>query len=230
MWMRVLLLLICVPALAEPTSRPSAQDIERATPLPDRKAVAATQPAGAASAATTSSDPLDLKRIGLALGCVLLVIYLSQKAWRKFGLPGAPGKSTQSLQVVSRLSLSPRQQVLLIRVGRRCVLVANNGTQMSALCEIGDPDEVAMLLGQSLPASEESASSFSAVLGGAEDNFEADAASELVVAPERHNSSAGSADSDSTSGAAAPELAATRQELGDLMERVRSLSKQFSKP
>lgn len=228
MWLRAaLLILICTPALAEPAAtRPSAQDIERATPLPERKTPAATQPTTAITAAPSNSDPLDLKRIGMALGCVLIIIYLSQKAWRKFGLPGVAGKSTQSLQIVSRMGLSTRQQILLIRVGRRCVLVANNGTQMNPLCEISDPDEVAMLLGQSAPASSESASSFSAVLGGAETTFEADAASELAIPPERHTGPS----SDAEAGAAAPELAATRQELGDLMERVRSLSKQFSKP
>jgi len=229
MWLKFFLLLVSLPALGQPATRPSAEDVERATPLPERRTPAATQPAGAA-ATPASSDPLDLKRIAFALGAVLLVIYLSQKAWRKLGMPGAPGKSTASLQVVSRLSIAPRQQVLLIRVGRRCVLIGNNGTQMSPLCEISDPDEVAMLLGQSLPVSSDSVSTFSSVLGNAETTFEADAASELAVPPQRHNPLSDPSNPDPNLGAPAPELTATRQELGDLMERVRSLSKQFSKP
>jgi len=245
MWPRALLLLVlAAPAWADgpvaasppagasaPSTRPSAaEELERATPLPGRKgaAPATSQPAGTNAAPVGSvSDPLDLKRLGIALGVVLAIIFISQKVWRRVGMPGIGNKANGTLQVVSRLSIAPRQQVLLIRVGRRCVLAANNGTQMTPLCEISDPDEVAVLLGQALPGRTSSAA-FNEVLSTASGDFEQEKAP-APREPRRPGAASAApiaADDDEVS---APELAKTREELGDLMERVRSLSKQFSK-
>src|SRR4029077_6101766 len=53
-----------------------------------------------------------------------------------------------AVQVLSRSPLTPRQQVVLLKVGRRVLVVADNGSQMNSLCQITDPDEVAGLVGQ----------------------------------------------------------------------------------
>jgi hypothetical protein len=52
------------------------------------------------------------------------------------------------VQVLSRTVLSPKQQLMLVRVGRRLIVVADSGGQMAPLSEITDPDEVAALVGQ----------------------------------------------------------------------------------
>ena len=56
--------------------------------------------------------------------------------------------ATTAVQLLSRTVLSPKQHVMLLRVGRRLVVIGDSGGQMSALSEITDPDEVAALVGQ----------------------------------------------------------------------------------
>jgi flagellar biogenesis protein FliO len=198
------------------TTAPAAvADVYKNVPLPSGRGAAATQATITASTAA-SSDPLDTKRVAIALGVVLLAIYAALRAWRKLGMPGSAAKGGQTLQVVSRLALSPRQQILLIRVGRRFVLVANNGTQMNPLCEIANPEEAAALLGQTVTESRESASAtFNEVLDGAQQQFNVDAPHKPSAPP----------DDDETPEDAT--LAATREELGAMMDKVRSLTKHF---
>ena len=47
-----------------------------------------------------------------------------------------------TLKVVGRTFLSPKQSILLVRVGRRMVVVGVTATGMSALAEIRDPEEL----------------------------------------------------------------------------------------
>lgn len=207
--MMMLLAVCCAAPVAAwaQTSRPAVVDAYTDVPLPTRRA-AATQAAGAGSKATSSSDPLDTKRVVLAMAVVLGAIFAAHLVWRRLGMPGGGSKASGALQVVSRMTISPKQQLLLVRVGRRCVLVANSGAQMSALCEIGDPDEVAGLLGESAP---QKASSFDEVLGGESQRFEEDVEAQEAHAAEEEQA-----------------LSATRDELSGMMEKVRGLSKQFS--
>jgi flagellar biogenesis protein FliO len=210
----VLLFASCLPAVAQAT-RPGAVG-ESEIALPPRKNTLTTQPASAPVAAQRgNADVVDVKRLGIAMAIVLGAIFVSQKVWKRMGMPGAGGRAAGALQVVSRLSVSPKQQLLLVRVGRRLVLVGNSGTQMNSLCEIADPEEAAGLLGQQAVAAREemTTSSFNAVLGGEERRFEEE--SRPVAHPED------GADEESAA------LATTRAELNGLMEKVRGMSKQF---
>jgi flagellar biogenesis protein FliO len=202
------LLMSCAAALPAPAqaTRPALADDYQDVVLPPRRgATTQTTPAGGSIAATTS-DVFDTKRLLLALGIVLAAIFISQKVWKKLGMPGVGGRSAGALQVVSRLNISPKQQILLLRVGRRLVVVGNSGTQMNTLCDISDPEEAAILLGQTTTERQGSiASSFNAVLGEEEKHFE----EETPPNPED------------------AELATTREEINGLMEKVRGMSKQF---
>ena len=171
--------------------------------LPPRRG--ATTQATGVSASPGSNDILDTKRLALAVGIVLVAIFVTHKVWKRLGMPGVGGKGSGSLQVVSRLNIAPKQQILLVRVGRRLVLVGNSGTQMNPLCEIGDPEEAAGLLGQAV--SEQS--TFDSVLDTQEKQFD----------PES-NVDKPAPDED-------PAVASTREELNGLMDKVRSLSQQF---
>jgi flagellar biosynthetic protein FliO len=204
-----------------PTTAPAAavEDETRNAPLPARRGgVPATQAASAGRAATASSNPLDMKRMGIALAIVLAAMYVAHVVWKRLGMPGATNRNNGSLQVVSRLNLSPKQQLILVRVGRRVVLIGNSGAQLSTLCEIGDPEEAAGLLGQAVTERDDSltAASFNAVLGGEEKRFEEE--SQIAEGP------ASDADAQHAEGQA---LASTRDELSDMMDKVRSLSRQF---
>lgn len=213
--------------LACAASMASAQTTKPAPAMPENPYENMAMPARrgattqAASAATSggikgSGDVFDTKRLCLALGIVLLAIYVSHRVWKKLGMPGASGRGAGVLQVVSRLSIAPKQQIMLVRVGRRLVLVGNSGAQMNALCEIGDADEAAAILGDAATQREESSSAaFSAVLGGEQKQFEEE--TEQTPAEEGAGAEAGEE----------AELATTRAELSGLMDKVRSLSNQF---
>jgi flagellar biogenesis protein FliO len=172
---------------------------------------AATQ-ASVSSPKSAPSDPLETRRVVLALGTVLLAVYIVHRVWRRLGMPGSPNKPGQTLQIISRLAVSPRQQILLIRVGRRFVLIGNSGTQMNSLCEISDPEEAAALLGHTVTESKESISAtFNDVLDGAQQQFNVDAQPKPPGAAPEEDAS----------------LTAARDELTSMMDKVRSLSQQF---
>lgn len=209
-----------VRLVTTPTTAPAAvEDATKDTPIPSRRATAATQATSAGGRTTGgASDPLDFSRMGIALVIVLGAMYVTHLVWKRLGMPGSANRNAGALHIVSRLNLSPKQQLILVRVGRRVVLVGNSGTQMTSLCEIGDPEEAASLLG--LAATERSDSisseSFNAVLGGEEKRFEEETNVDLPA------SGAGE-----PAGEEHQALASTRDELSDMMDKVRSLSRQF---
>jgi flagellar biogenesis protein FliO len=153
-------------------------------------------------------EPLSMWRIGSALALVLAAIFALRWASRKvLGLP-AGGSSTSAVSVLGRSVIGPRQQVLLIRVGQRILVVANSGATMNSLCEITDPDEVATILGQiNRPRPEGEPGAFASMFARAGETFETE-------------STPRSQDGDA-------ELTATRAEIGGLLDKVRTLSRSF---
>jgi flagellar biogenesis protein FliO len=212
----VVLCALATSALGEGI-KPVIDDTYQERPLPARRGSAgsATTQAAGATSGSAQGDVLDLKRVAIALGLVLGAIYVSNRVWRRLGMPGSGNKASGSLQVMSRLAISPKQQILLIRVGRRLVLVGNSGGQMSSLTEIVDPEETAGLIGQAaIERQESSTATFNEVLGGEEKQF--DPAVHVDVAP----GEPAVAEDDAS-------LLTTREELHGLMEKVRGLSQQF---
>jgi flagellar biogenesis protein FliO len=216
-----MLLLVCAatPAHAQATRPVGAtlvDDPTRDVPLPARQGGATTQATLAGGSAGTSGDAFDVKRLVFALAVVLGAMYVTHSVWKRLGMPGSANRAAGSLQVISRLNLSPRQQLVLVRVGRRVVLVGNSGTQMNSLCEISDPEEAAGLFGLAATEREESVSAtFNSVLGGEERRFEEQAGADLQ------------APADGEPATEEQALASTRDELSDMMDKVRSLSRQF---
>src|SRR5688500_18489811 len=111
-----------------------------------------TAPAEAANAVTTvpakPSAAGEAARVCAALAAVLgLIFFLRWAARRLYKVP-VTGRPSGAVQVLSRTVLSPKQQLVLLQVGKRVLVVADGGAQMSALCQITEPDEVASLVGQ----------------------------------------------------------------------------------
>ncbi len=84
----------------------------------------------------------------IALAIVLGMIAASALAVRKwFGkFRTAVGGGDENLQVVSRLALSPKQSVCLIRLSRQVVLLGVTPDQISLLTVVEDPEAVSELL------------------------------------------------------------------------------------
>jgi flagellar biogenesis protein FliO len=85
-------------------------------------------------------------RMILALAAVIGLIFIL-----RWGLRSVAGNTASTnggvMSVIARCGVGPRQQLMLVKLGRRVILVGNGGAQMNALCEINDADEIAQLLG-----------------------------------------------------------------------------------
>ena len=189
-----------------------------AIPIVERSGVSAVSGRGT----TSVTSVFNLWRIVGALGIVLGAIFGVRWVGRRFlGLPTARS-SSGAIQVLGRSILSPKQQLMLVQVGRRIVLVADCGVQMNALCEISDPEEVAALSGQIQHGKGDSmSSSFLSFLGRAEAPY---GASGAVERKDEERESVGPG-----AGGDGPEraLAATREELSGLLQKVRQISRHF---
>jgi flagellar biogenesis protein FliO len=160
---------------------------------------------------------LDVQRVLMALAIVIGLI-LVLWALARWLFPGvAAGRSWSAVRVLARSVVSPKQQILLVQVGRRVIAVGDSGTQMSPLCEMRDADEIAEIMAQLQSEKQPGARAFRSLFGRARDKF----VEQDVPAP--------SAPSDA--GAAPPDLgfAHAQEELGGLIERVRGLAQQFKK-
>ncbi|MDB5296078.1 MAG: fliO [Phycisphaerales bacterium] len=152
------------PAAASvtPAGNPSAMSADELNALPLRRPAAGDPGPGASGGSggggppaksTPGSPSQDAARVGLALVAVIgLILLLRWCSRRVFALPGA-GSAGQLMQVVARTPLAPRQQLMLVRVGRRLMVIGDSGGRLSGLGHIEDPDEVAALLGRAQSSS-----------------------------------------------------------------------------
>jgi len=156
-WIAVLLLMAGVLPPAAPV---------QGQPPPSDQAPTATAPAGGQQADTRPVRAVERSRIEdktvasgggggmwvavlrtvLALAVVAALIFGLRILLRRFGAGRLVGRTSGPVSVLGRTSVSPRQQLLLIRVGRRLVLVGSGPEGMAALMEIRDADEVADLV------------------------------------------------------------------------------------
>ena len=74
------------------------------------------------------------------------MIFAARFALRRLARARGGGALGGAIQVVARASLGPREQLSLVRVGERLVLVGSGPGGMTPLTEVDDPDEVASLL------------------------------------------------------------------------------------
>jgi flagellar biogenesis protein FliO len=171
------------------------------------------RPAPAGSASSSYS----LWRVIGSLALVLLLIFVVRWLGRHFLGLSSVRDSSGVIQVLCKSVLSPKQRLLLVQVGRRVVLVADCGSQMNALCEITDPEEIAALAGQiQQRKADSSTNAFLSLMGHASKQFED--AERLPQEP---------ADSAPAGQDADPQLNGMREELNGLMEKVRGLSHHF---
>jgi flagellar biogenesis protein FliO len=100
--------------------------------------------------------------LGVVLGLFLILVWCS----RKFAPAGSAQLPKEVVELLGRSSLGGRQQVQLVRIGNKLLLVAITTTGMESLAEITDPVEVERLAGLCRRGQSASASSsFNQVLG-----------------------------------------------------------------
>jgi len=122
-----------------PTSQPMA-NAERSTPFqpPTTNANSLKKPTS-----TWSST------ISMVVSLLLVLAIFMGVAWFFRSVAPQPSRplSKEVVQVLGRTPLAPRQQMVLIRFGRKLVLVSQQLGQTQTLSEIDDPGEVDHLLG-----------------------------------------------------------------------------------
>jgi flagellar protein FliO/FliZ len=181
---------------------------------------AAAVPHGQGTTPSTVAGTADLTRMLLGLIAVIGVILLLR--WGASRMALVPGTNRSgAVKVLSRSVVSPRQQVLVLQVGRRLVIVGDSAGQMHPLCEITDPDEVAAMIGgsrrEATAVAERNPKSFTSLFTRAAEPFE-------------------------TAGSDVPALATTtaepmqniepvreadNEDVGSLLDKVRVLRQQF---
>lgn len=202
------------------TEKDPAQPAD-AAPTTQSAAVAAQRGPGAPGG--VPAIRFNWPRVILSLASVIGLILLLRFGLRRWiGAVGIAGAG-QGVRVVGRTVLGPKQQVVLLQVGRRVIVAADNGGQLSSLAQITDPDEIAALLGQvgtstATAAPALAAPAFGKWFGRARDDFDADAPAAQGVAAAGVTAPAGDAPVD-----------AARGELAGLMDKVRGLAQQFQR-
>jgi flagellar biogenesis protein FliO len=231
---------ICAAAIGDPAAnRPLAADApastaSRITAAYDNQKIRpegiSAAPANKAGDDTSDNDSssFEVPRILAATALVVCLIFLLRWVARRFGAAPAPN-GTRAVQVVSRSVIAPRQSVVLMRVGRRVLVVADNGTQLSSLGEISDPDEVAALIGQVQGEKIDLAGrTFGAFIG----RFKRDEKDELVASSASGSlemSSEISGESVEPAASDGSDVSSARAQLSGLMEQVRLVSSQFNR-
>src|SRR5262245_21921183 len=191
--------ILCAPTLfalmalcafgAAPATNPAAAGKFDDVALRARPVASKSGEKSLVSASGATSEGFDTRRVALSLAAVISLILLLRFAIRKFLPQAGRGISSGATRVLSRTMIAPKQQVILLQVGRRVVVVGDCGTQMSALAEITDPDEIASLVGQI--KQDKSSTAVSRAFGGMfkrarkpfDDEIAADVAPEESLAP-----------------------------------------------
>jgi flagellar biogenesis protein FliO len=175
-----------------------------------RRAAAATQ-------TTTSSneraDSWDMQRVLMSLGMVILVILVLWWLSKRVMGSNPLGRGTRGVAVLCRSAIGPRQQVIVLQVGKRLVVVGSSGGQMNTLCQITDAQEVAELSGQIGQGKGDSiTATFAGLFRGAAEKYQPQDGKET-------------AEQEEVEPGQDQHLAGTRADLEGLMEKVRGLAK-----
>ncbi len=85
-----------------------------------------------------------LRTLG-ALAVVAALIFAARWFLRRWGAAGTTSL-TGPMEVIAKASVAPHQQLLLVRLGKRLVLIGTGSGAMSTLAEVTDPAEVNELM------------------------------------------------------------------------------------
>ena len=202
-----------------------------AAAAPQTRPAATTTGAGGETV-VPAAPSLELPRVAAAMAVVLGLIFGLRWVMRRAFPSAGAARPSAAVQVLTRTVLSPRQQLMLVRVGRRLIVVGDSGGQMTSLSEITDPDEVAALVGQLKDEKLSAAGPAFGTLFGrmrrgmdAEDAPTADrddsADGPDAVGADRPHPGEGDRED--------PEVASTRRELDGLRAKVRLIADQFNR-
>lgn len=135
--------------LAKQMSGPPEQRAVVLAPPSERQPLGAATRSAAEPSAPLEPQPADLSWVLntlTALGVVVGVILLARVGLTRLSRRGKNGSNSSVMEVLSRVNLAPRSQVLLIRLGQRVLVVGDSSGGLRTLADISDPQEIAALL------------------------------------------------------------------------------------
>jgi flagellar biogenesis protein FliO len=159
---------------------------------------------------TIGGMSIDFGRVVAATAIVIGLILLMRLAAKKF-LGIGTNAPNDVVRVLSRTLISPRQQVVMLHVGRRIIIACDSGGQVTTLSTITEADEVAELLARTSGKSPSAA--FNQSLEEEQSLYDA---SGQISDPKLA--------ADGIPGDAPDPVANLRGEIGSLIDRVRALS------
>jgi len=84
----------------------------------------------------------------LSLLAVLVLIVFCAWLFRRFSPGSRRGKTNSAIEIIARSTISPKQSVCLVRLGRRLLLVGLSPNHMANLSMVDDPEEIALIMGE----------------------------------------------------------------------------------
>jgi len=95
-----------------------------------------------------NSKSSELLRVGGALAAVLALLFVARGLIRRSAALAGGGRPSGVVEILARYPVGRSQVLILLKLGRRVVLLHQSGSTMTALSEVVDPEEVADLLGR----------------------------------------------------------------------------------
>ena len=133
--------------------------------------------------ATPATGPSGARVIG-SLAAVVVLVAGCGWVYHRYVAPAGPRRAG-GVELLGQSNLTPKHLVLVLKVGRRVVVVGDAGHGMQPLCEISDAAEVAEVAaacrGQSIDAADLRGGAFAASFDEADAAFEADSESPNVT-------------------------------------------------
>lgn len=207
---------------------PSVSSTAAASPIGGNEIRRARQPDGAAPAGSMNNAVMETVRVLGALALVIgAIVILKVVAGQVLGIKSAGANANKGVRVLSRTMIGPKQQMILMQVGRKLVLVSDCAGKVVPVTEVTDPDEVAELAGQALGTATR-AGEFTAALQGNTTRYqdnEVSSRGESEYEPVEDELS-----SDDRGVTAEPSRRGSDEarELSGLADKVRRLGRQFS--
>ena len=215
------------PNLATPTAvnhaeAPAAPAVTAVTPAPAANSTLEQKQITRQHDARTVTDPTgkkeppgrpDMLRNLLSLVLVLGVIALAAWAFRRYVLRQKRFFTPGAVEILARTSLSPRQSLCLVKLADRLLLVGVSPNHLAALDRVEDQEEVARILGHLEKNTPQSISnSFHKLFHRESSAYDQDLPPDGVASSE-------------VQGGSLEQLRQTRNELGQLLDKVRGLTK-----
>jgi len=150
-WLLILFTLLTAwSASADPVAAPVVESDRFAETQIHREtstALPATSPSAPANSSVNTPE-LDLTRVVVSLATVVALIFGLRWISRKMFPSAAQPSNPLAVRILARCPISPRQNILLLHIGRRVLVVGDTGGNLASLGEITDADEIAALIAQ----------------------------------------------------------------------------------